>query len=81
MDNKIICILNEQMKILFRGEALSVPSRHISVSDMYELRCFDIELIKAYMPYLDKDERKRARKTISMLEAQLDGIRYIKLMH
>lgn len=81
MDNKIACILNEQMKILFRGDALSVPSRHISVSDMYELRSFDIELIKAYMPYLDEEETRRARRTITMLEAQLDGIRYIKLMH
>ena len=80
MHKKVNHILNEQMKILFRGEALSVPSRNISINDIYELRCFDIELIKAYLPYLDEMEQKRAEQTISSLEAQLDGIRYLKAM-
>lgn len=80
MHKKVNHILNKQMKILFRGEALSVPSRSISINDIYELRCFDIELIKAYLPYLDEVEQKRAEQTISSLEAQLDGIRYLKAM-
>ena len=61
MHNRITHILYEQMKILFRGEALSVPSRHISISDIYELRCFDIELMEAYMPYLDTEASKRVK--------------------
>lgn len=80
MHKKVNHILHEQMKILFRGEALSVPSRNISINDIYELRCFDIELIKAYLPYLDEVEQKRAEQTISSLKAQLDGIRYLKQM-
>lgn len=80
MNEKVTHILNEQMRILFRGEALSVPSRSISISDIYELRCFDIELIKAYLPYLDEVAQKRAKQTITSLEAQLDGIRYLKEM-
>ena len=80
MNEKVTHILNEQMRILFRGEALSVPSRSISISDIYELRCFDIELIKAYLPYLDEVAKKRAKQTITSLEAQLDGIRYLKEM-
>ena len=80
MHEKVTYILNEQMKILFRGEALSVPSRHVSISDIYALRCFDIELIKAYLPYLDEVAQKRAEQTICSLEAQLDGIRYLKEM-
>ena len=80
MHKKVNHILNKQMKILFRGEALSVPSRSISINDIYKLRCFDIELIKAYLPYLDEVEQKRAEQTISSLEAQLDGIRYLKAM-
>ncbi len=80
MHKKVNHILNEQMKILFRGEALSVPSRNISINDIYELRCFDIELIKAYFPYLDEVEQKRAKQTLNSLKAQLDGIRYLRLM-
>ena len=58
------------MKLLFRGDDLKVPKRQMRASDIHELRSLNIELIKAYIPYMDADEQRRAKQTILNLEAQ-----------
>lgn len=73
MNKRSQLILEEEMKILFRGEDSPVVNRNISEEDIRKIRAMDIELIKAYMDTLDEKGLKRAKWTIENIKRQMNN--------
>lgn len=71
MNKQSRLILEEEMKILFRGDNSPVVNRTISENDIIKVRQMDIELIQVYMKTLDENDLSRAKRTIENIKSSI----------